>query len=71
MKHESAERKFLHDVSNSVGSALFMSEVLLDDPGSISADTLEVLNGIFESLLTAKSTIEKRRCKIIEEESHD
>ena len=71
MDNKSLERKFLHDVSTPVGSALFLTDILMESMRSENPDHpgLKQMTDLMDALTTVKHLIDVRRAEVIEEQS--
>lgn len=72
MSDPKSERKFLHDISSPLGTALFISDVLAESltVGSpLSEEDLQQIKTILSELDRVKNMIQKRREILIQEES--
>jgi hypothetical protein len=61
------EREFIHDLSASIGAAIFMGDVMLDEITEAGGD-LEKIEMIVTSLKNAKGLIEQRRNLLVQED---
>ena len=64
------ERKFLHDISSPVGTALFILDSILDPNQRVvmNPGDLKQLKNAYESLLKTKDMIQERRRILIEKQ---
>lgn len=66
---ENKERKFLHDISSPVGTAIFVLDMVMDDLQSTSPESpsLPRIQQAYALLEQIKSSIEGRRKEILSE----
>ena len=65
MSENSPERKFLHDISTPVGTALFLTDLMLETLKEENSAHLDQMTSIFQALTMARKMIEERRETII------
>jgi hypothetical protein len=69
MSHKSAERQFLHDIASPIGTAIFQTDMLLEETSGKNRENQEQIGTIMTALLTVKSLLEERRKTIANDEN--